>query len=96
MFSFKSAEKVDLSTLKVGDIITYLENFDLEDFYSIPPDLRWELEPIKAAVDMNVLPSYSLEELKKACKDLRKLVINNVQKANLPKPARESDYSVEL
>ena len=80
----------------ISDIYQYLDNFNIDDFYSISPDIRWELEPIKAAVDMGTINSYTIDELKETCRHLRKLVVNQVKGAKLPEPIRESDYSTEL
>ena len=80
----------------ISDINQLMSNFDLDNFYEISPEVRWELEPIKAAIEMGTLNTLSMNELKESYKVLKKQVINFVSGAKLPEPIRESDYITDL
>jgi len=80
----------------LADIELYLSFFDMEKFDQFSPDIRWELEPIKANYEMGTLQTLKLEELKEYATTLRKIVIDLIPSAKIPDAPKETDFNMEL
>ena len=79
-------------TKYIEDINLYLSFFDLENFDTFPPDIKWILNPWKAYLEMGTLRSLTVDELKEGAQTLRDLVISTLPHVQVPDPTPERDY----
>lgn len=80
----------------LSDIELYLSYFDFDKFDQFSPDVKWELEPIKAYYEMGTLPTLKVEELKEYAATLRRVIIQSIPNANIPEAPKDGDFNMNM